>query len=412
MKEPEHNDYFPLSEYEDRLARLRAEMVREGMDGILLSTEPNVVYCTGLLNGYWICTMHDDSQLALISADPDDEPILLLPDNLEQTARTSCVSDIRTWSQFTGGKGKGSIATVADGFADRQLTKARVGLEIGPHDRPGMSLPFLKELQDALPGVQWLDSTEVMKQVRKVKSPREIDKLRVACEITCQAFEVGMDAIKEGMSEKQLGHIIAQQIARLSPDACVNHPWVIFVHASGRGPAAYDGIPSNYRFKKGDSVYLDGGLVYQGYGADMIRCAVIGKPSRDQERYYYASRDANMAAVRHVRPGMKVKELYECWANTVCELGFEDSLRNQQEADWDFLGHGLGLTIHELPLLNSTGEEVLEPGMVMAIEGNVFDKFPFRETTISLKNEEDVLVTEDGYEWLTPLPNDLWIVEK
>ena len=112
-------------------------------------------------------------------------------------------------------------------------------------------------------------------------------------------------------------------------------------------------------------------------------------------------------SIHYVRPGIKGKELCEFWADTVCDLGCEQSLRSQQAADWDSLGHGIGLSIHELPLLNSTCEEILVPGMIMAIEGNVFDKFRFRETTVSLKNEEDVLVTQDGYEWLTPLANDL-----
>ncbi len=411
MKEPQYNDYFPLSEYEQRLSRLRVAMHEANVDAVLVSTEPNVVYCTGLLDGYWIATMHDDSQLALVTADPDDEPILFVPDSLEQTAQTSCISDIRVWSQFTGGGAKGAVDTVADGFANLALTGARVGLEIGPHDRPGMSLPFLEKLQETLPEVQWIDSTEVMSQVRKIKSPREIAKFKTACEITCQAFAVGLDAIEEGMSEKELGHTIALEMARQSPDVCVNHPWVIFVHSSGRGPSAYDGIPTDYRFRTGDSVYIDGGFIYQGYGADMIRCAVIGKPSKDQERYYYGSRDANMATLEHVQPGITGAQLYDFWAETVCQLGFEDSLRSQQQADCDFLGHGIGLSIHEPPLLNSTCEEMLEPGMVMALEGNVFDKFPFRETTISLKNEENVLVTDEGYEWLTPLSNELVVAE-
>jgi len=92
-------------------------------------------------------------------------------------------------------------------------------------------------------------------------------------------------------------------------------------------------------------------------------------------------------------------------------MGFAESLRKQSEANYDFLGHGLGLTTHELPLLNSTCETVLQPGMVFAIEGNVFDTFPFTETQHALKNEENILVTEDGYECLTPLNNDLWIAD-
>ena len=411
MREPQNNGYFPLAEYEDRIARLRTEMKAEGMDAMLLSTEPNVVYGTGLQDGYWVCTMHDDAQLALVPANAAREPVLLLADSLEQTAWTSCISDIRVWSQFTAGKSKGSIDTVAGAFRDLGLAKGRVGAEIGPHDRPGMSLPFFRELQDALPGVEWADSTDVMKQVRKVKSLREIEKMKTSCGITCQAFGTGMDALKEGMSEKELGHIIALEMARLCPDVCVNHPWVIFVHSDARGPSAYDGIPSDYRFKKGDTVYLDGGLVYQGYPTDIIRCGVIGKPTKDQERYYYASRDANMAALEFVKPGIRSNDIYNFWAETVCKLGFEHSLKSQRDADWDFIGHGLGLGTHELPLLNSTSEEPIVEGMVMAIEGNVFDTFPFRDTKIALKNEENVLVTAEGYEWLTPLSNDLWIAE-
>lgn len=411
MREPQNNDQFPLTEYESRIARLRAEMKAEGMDAMLASTEANVVYFTGFLNGYWICTMHDDSQLALITADPADEPMLFIPDHLEQTARTGCVSDLRVWSQFSGGKSKGSVATVMDGFIERKLKNARVGIEIGPHDRPGMSLPYFGELRDALPGVEWVECTDIMTRIRKVKSPLEIEKTKIACNVTCQAVQVGMDAIREGMSEKELGQIIAMEMVRQSPDACVNNPWFIMVHSSGRGISAYDGIPSSYRFKKGETVYVDTGFVYQGYRSDMIRCAVLGKPSEEQEKYYYACRDANMAALRYVKPGVRAKDIYEFWANTAAELGFADSIKGQQDADWDFLGHGLGLTTHELPLLNSTCEEEIVPGMVMSLEGNVFDKFPFSLTKYALKNEENVLVTENGSEWLTPLSNDLWIVD-
>lgn len=411
MREPLNNGYFPLSEYQDRISRLRSLMADAGMDAILLSTESNVVYCTGLQDGYWIATMHDDSQLALISADPASEPILMLADSLEQTAWTSCISDVRVWSQFTGGKSKGSIATVADAFIDLRLQKANVGCEIGPHDRPGMSLPFLHSLKTSLPGVSWEDSTDVLKKVRAIKSPLEVAKFRMACDITCNAFKLALDFARVGMSEKEVGQIIAMEMAKASPDVCVNHPWVIFVHSDGRGPSAYDGIPSEYRFKKGDTIYIDGGFIHQGYGADIIRCGVFGEPTDDQLAYYNASRDANMAAVHGAKPGMKGKELYRLWADKVCELGFEHSLKSQKAADWDFLGHGLGLAVHELPLLNSKCEDVLEPGMVLSIEGNVFDQFPFSKTRIALKNEDNVLITETGSEWLTPLENDLRVIK-
>ena len=245
MKNPRNNDYFPLLEYESRIKRIRSAMKRASIDALILSNEANVVYCTGFLNGYWIATMHDDAQVALIPVDDIEEPVLFVPDHLEQTARTSCISDIRVWSQFSGGGGKSAVATIAGALKDKKLENGCIGLEIGPHDRPGMSLPFLDSLKSALPYATWTDSTQIMKEARKIKSKLEIQKFRKACSITCDAFNTGLDAIKEGGTEKEIGQIIAQEMARLSPDVCVNNPWLIFGHASGRGPCAFDGVPSN-----------------------------------------------------------------------------------------------------------------------------------------------------------------------
>ena len=411
MQEPKYNDYFPLQEYENRLARIRAEMQREGMDAMLLSTEPNLLYFTGFLNGYWICTLHDDVQLALVEADSRATPVLLIPTHLQQAAQTSCVDELRTWTQFTGGASKGPVATVADAFADRSLSKARIGMEIGAHDRPGMSIPFFTALQAALPSVQWVEANAAINRVRKIKSELEIEKMRAACSITCQAVHVGLDAIKIGMREKELAQIVALEMARLSPDVSVNHPWFLFIFASGRGTTAFDGVATSYAFQPGDLVYIDVGFQYQGYGADMIRCASIGKPDPEVERHYYAARDSNMAAIDFIRPGIKGKDLYFYWVEQVRRLGFSEALKVRETFDWDFLGHGIGGTIHELPLIDSRCEDLLEPGMVMAIEGDMFDKLPFSKTRCALKNEEDVLVTESGHEWLTPLDNDLRIVE-
>lgn len=411
MKQPENNDYFPLSEYEARIARVRQQMQRAGCDAVLLTTEPNIVYTTGFLNGYWICKNHDDAQLVLITADPAFEPVLLLPCHLEHTARTSCVSDIRLWSQFDAAGGNGAVTAVASAVHSCGLAKGRIGIEIGPHDRLGIAMPFLKALQDSLPGVAWQDAGPVMGPVRMIKSPLEIDKVRTACRITCQAIQAGLDSLRAGMSEKELGQIICLEMARQSPDVCTIHPWFLFIHATGRGPSAYDGMPTNYRFRKGDYVYIDGGFNFHGYNADMIRCASIGDPDPETARYYRANRDANMAAINFMRPGVKCREVYDFFAERVRELGFAAQIEQQHAAHWKFLGHSWGLSIHEMPYLDGVTDEVLQPNMIFSIEGNIFDRMPMSATRQVLKNEENVFITATGHELLTPLPNDLWIAK-
>ena len=411
MKETENNDYFPLSEYKTRLTRLRKEMKASGLEALLLTTEPNIVYTTGFLNGYWICRNHDDAQLVLISASTDHDPILLVPCHLEQTARTSCISDIRVWSQFDALKGKGAVATVVDAILGCRLAKARIGMETGPDSHLGLSLPFLRSVQDSLPGVEWVDGSAVMGRVRVIKSELEIEKVRTACRITCHALQAGMDSIKEGMSEKELGQIIALEMARQSPDVCTIHPWFMFIHSTGRGASAYDGMPTTYRFRKGECVYVDAGFNFHGYTADMIRCASIGAPSLETKRYYDANRDVNMAVIEFMRPGITCKEVYEFFVQKIRKIGFARQIEQQHKVNWKFLGHSWGMSIHETPYLDAMTEDVLQPGMIFSIEGNIFDKMPMQLTTQMLKNEENVVITKDGCEWLTPLSNDLWIVK-
>ena len=169
MRQPSYNDHFPLGEFETRLARIRAEMSASGVDALLLSTEANVRYFTGLLSGYWGITLHDDVQLALISCNPHAEPVLLLPNHLQATAETTgCVTELRLWSQFSGGKSKQPVDVVADTFTDLKLARGRVGIETGRDDRPGMSIPFLQAMQSRLPEVEWVDCAQALARLRMV----------------------------------------------------------------------------------------------------------------------------------------------------------------------------------------------------------------------------------------------------
>ena len=266
-------------------------------------------------------------------------------------------------------------------------------------------------MQDSLPGVEWVDGSAVMGRVRVIKSELEIEKVRTACRITCHALQAGMDSIKEGMSEKELGQIIALEMARQSPDVCTIHPWFMFIHSTGRGASAYDGMPTTYRFRKGECVYVDAGFNFHGYTADMIRCASIGAPSLETKRYYDANRDVNMAVIEFMRPGITCKEVYEFFVQKIRKIGFARQIEQQHKVNWKFLGHSWGMSIHETPYLDAMTEDVLQPGMIFSIEGNIFDKMPMQLTTQMLKNEENVVITKDGCEWLTPLSNDLWIVK-
>ena len=411
MREPEFN-HFDLDEYRRRRAAAAARMQAAGLDALLVTTESNVRYLAGLLNQYWVANMHDDMQIALIPADDRIEPVLFLADHLAGgTGKTSWIDDVRVWSQFGTGKSSSPIQILVDTLVEKGLTSGRIGMEIGPGSVINMPLPRYAELRERLPRAELVDGGAVLAAVRARKSAAEIAYIREACRITCIAFDVGLRELRAGMSERELSHIIAEEALSHTDEGGLAGQWTIFVHG-GRGRLNwFDGIPGEYRFQAGDPVFLDGGVTYRSYCSDFIRIGSIGPLDPAHQRLFDANRLANMEAIKHVGPGVRIGDLSRIAFDVWRDCGCAKELDEQLDADYDFLGHGLGLGIHEPPLLWSGNDAELEEGMVLALEGMLVDQMPLDRSRIALGIEENVLVTPDGHEVLTPLDNRVRVAE-
>ena len=84
----------------------------------------------------------------------------------------------------------------------------------------------------------------------------------------------------------------------------------------------FDAPPSNYRFKKGDTVWIDGGALYKGYWCDMLRCASVGTPNEEVVRFYEVSRRGNEACMEMIKPDVKYSDLWNRFVQTCEEMGF------------------------------------------------------------------------------------------
>ncbi len=171
----------------------------------------------------------------------------------------------------------------------------------------------------------------------------------------------------------------------------------------------FDAPPSNYRFKKGDTVWIDGGALYKGYWCDMLRCASVGTPNEEVVRFYEVSRRGNEACMEMIKPDVKYSDLWNRFVQTCEEMGFASEIKQSVDHGYSFLGHGIGLSVHEQPFVTADAEGYLEENTILTIEGCVPDVLPWAETRIALKCEDDVVVTKDGFELLTPLSRDLWM---
>ena len=400
---------FPRDEYEARLARVRALMGERGIEAALLTSDVNLRYVGGVVNCYWVATMADDVQCLLVPG--GDGPALMQPDHLAYGASgSSWIEDKRAWSQFSVGKMPGPIATIAECIAEKGLDKATIAMEIGPDARLGMSPAYFEALKEALPGVTFVDAEAMMSDARRVKSEAEAALMRRAGEITCEGLKAGLAAVKKGVSEIEIAQTIVARWGQVGDDFSSHRPFFLFVYSSPERSQWFDCGPSDYRLAKGDYCVIDLGFCCKGYWADMFRTACIGEPGEAVRRFHDANMAANLAGIEAIQAGITGADVASVVNDVFRARGLEKELNEQLvENDYDFVGHGIGLTLHDQPLINTQQTMRLEPGMVVAIEAMMVDHMPFKQTTIGVGTEDDILVTSTGHENLTPLEHELLV---
>ena len=155
LKKPLYNDYFPLIEYEQRLQAVRTAMQRAGFAALLLSTEPNIVYTSGFLNGAWANGFHLGSQFVLIAASSQIEPVLIVPAALKGSLMTSAFSETRALDQPAGPQGIACIAALLEDW-NVATKKSRPGKR--PFDLSGSIIRLRTESEAGFaPGEVFVD---------------------------------------------------------------------------------------------------------------------------------------------------------------------------------------------------------------------------------------------------------------
>ncbi len=236
-----------------------------------------------------------------------------------------------------------------------------------------------ERLRARLPDLEIVDMAAEVAGLRRRKSELEVRLLREAARLTDEAFSVAREQAAAGMTERELAARIGQA---LGPEWSFA-PTVI----SGNDDPIPIREPTERKLEDGDTVMLDIGASYEGYQADASRTFVLGNTSDRQREVWEVVQRTYDAALAEVRPGVACVASHEAAARVVEEAGFRLAHR---------IGHGIGLaTSFEWPDL-ANEREPLAAGVTICIEPSI----AVRGAGV-MKLEDDVLVTEDGYELLT-----------
>jgi Xaa-Pro aminopeptidase len=233
-----------------------------------------------------------------------------------------------------------------------------------------------------------------IKAFRSVKEPKEISLIKKAATIAEQGLKALISQIRSKQREQDLALTLECNIRKLGAEKI---PFEIIV-VSGKRGAYPHGAPCRKEIKKGEFVTIDFGAIYQGYCSDETCTLIVGKPTQRQKKVYEAVKEAHDQAIAAVAPGVKFTAIDSAARKVLKKAGLDKYFRHSA-------GHGVGLAVHEAPLISPRGEGVAVPGMVFTIEPGVY--IP---NWGGVRIEDMVEVTRHGYQLITRVPKELQII--
>lgn len=229
------------------------------------------------------------------------------------------------------------------------------------------------------------DATLFLQQLMLIKTPDEIEKMKVAGKWADFALNVGRQLLKQGISEVE---VIAEIEYALKKKG-INQMSFETLVLMGNHAASPHGVPSTRTLQDNELVLFDLGVVCDGYTSDVTRMVAFGDIREQHQHIYDVVLAAQLAAQKAVKPGVFASELDKIARDVITAAGYGEYFVHR-------LGHGIGTTVHEYPSIMEGSDVVLEVGMCFSLEPGIY--IP---DTIGVRIEDCVYVTESGCEAFT-----------
>ena len=369
------------AEIRDRRRRLDEAMRRHDLDGVVVASEANCVYLTGYQTTFW---GNKSKPFAVVLAAGEQPRVVCHLGEVPSVERDAVDVSIEPYA--------GPVNVAATGVQlDYQLPAAaevarvisslglrRIGFELSWHFLPGFTPGAFDQLRNDLGAAEICDASAAIWSLRRAKSEWEIAQMRVAVAVCEQAHRAFEEAAHPGLTERELNRLL-----------------IVCAFDAGAERVGYSGIvagidraplggPTDRRWERDQLLMADICLQVNGYFADFNRI-LAGAPQRAAALRAYSELVEALEQARAVlRPGASVRTV-------------ADALTGGAAGPYARVGHGLGLEMPEPPSLSLDDDSVLIPGEVLCLEPN-------RHVAGVgwLVGEEEVVVTSDGFELLSP----------
>ncbi|MDA8577698.1 Xaa-Pro peptidase family protein [Rhodobacteraceae bacterium] len=368
--------------FRNRLTLFQNKLAEKNIDLALITDEDNVYYLTGYYD-----YLHMEFGRPTILVVPQNGPVVLITPTIDLNAAQSAarVDRIAPWNDGMGNEWREELPK-----AIRNTTT----IAVEPDHMPPMVRAYVSEVIDT----QRLgNATALLSAMRMIKSPEELQLARHAGEVATAMMLAGRCAIADGVPEFEVAIATSQAGTRKAADLLTRHyadtdmsPNTHFLQIMASGDSI---IKTHHRastriMHKGDPVFLCfcGMTNFHRFKLGFDRTFWIGDAPKDQIAVYEVAVASQKAALNALRPGVTAESIHAEYANVIQEAGYDYPFR---------CGRATGFSFLETPQLVTGDKTIIQPGMVLAIDGSVSVE------TFRAQVGDSVIVTEDGWEPLT-----------
>ncbi|PKN65993.1 MAG: aminopeptidase P family protein [Deltaproteobacteria bacterium HGW-Deltaproteobacteria-15] len=387
----ERDQKVPKTEIERRVSLLRSYLMEKQLDGAFLLQNVDIFYFSGTI------------QSSVLFIPCKGDPILMVQKSLQRAKEESPLDRIVPLGA------KGEIAALLQKAGISPPANAGLEMDVVP-----ASIYF--EYAGMFPNCRFADISGGIRLLRMIKTPYEVDQIRKAARILDKGFSEVRTIIREGMTELEVdghlsliarreGHMGVLRMRGWNQEMTYAHvlsgesgsvtSFLNSAHGgSGNTPAAQG---AGFRkIGRNEPIGIDYGVGVNGYVGDEFRTLVIGDLSEELKEAHHCAVEILQALAHAAKPGILCSYLYHLAESMAEKAGFRPFFEGHGEGQVNFLGHGIGLEIDELPVISPWSKASLQEGMVIAIE----PKFVFPGKGL-VGIEDDYLVTSSGLERLT-----------
>jgi Xaa-Pro aminopeptidase len=359
-----------------RRATLRQHLRELDLDALLVVDLRNIRYLTGFTG----------SNAALVVHTADDDRTIFCTDGRYTVQAKREVPDLETVID------RRSALALATQLGERAPTYRRTGYE-SQH----VTVDDLDVLTGAAgAGVELSRAPNQVELLRQVKDDTEIEALRMACATADRALAelIEHGGLRPGRTERD----VARDLENRMLDHGATAPSFESIVAAGSNSAIPHHRPTDAVLRPGDLVKLDFGALVDGYHSDMTRTLVLGEPADWQRELHDLVAAAQATGRAALVPGASTRDVDAAARQVIEDAGRGDEFPHG-------LGHGVGLEIHEAPLLSRIGDGTLSAGMAVTVEPGVY--LPGRG---GVRIEDTLVVRDDSPELLTLTTKQLVVV--